>query len=267
MPRLALSLRFWSPPLALPEALRIARRAGLAGVEIPFPYGHEPARLRRWLEAAGLQLALLNCPIPDAAGDEPGIACRPQDTRRFRLGVAEAARYCEALGCCRVNVLAGRTGGERPAAIATLQENLHYAAGVLEGVGAVALLEPLNGHDVPGYAVPDCESARHLIASVGHRNLRLLFDAYHCARSGHDPLHLFHVHRELIGHVQFADVPGRGAPGTGSIDFGRLIGAIVRAGYAGWLGAEYLPGEHPEESLFWIPGLLHIVDNRHMVRR
>ena len=56
-----------------------------------------------------------------------------------------------------------------------------------------------------------------------------------------------------IGHVQFADYPGRGAPGTGELQFAPLLAALRESGYQGWLAAEYRPGEAgTQASLGWL---------------
>ncbi|MNN97231.1 Hydroxypyruvate isomerase [compost metagenome] len=56
-----------------------------------------------------------------------------------------------------------------------------------------------------------------------------------------------------IGHVQFADCPGRAAPGTGAVDFVAARQALAASGYVGWLGAEYRPGgEGTAASLGWL---------------
>ncbi len=53
--------------------------------------------------------------------------------------------------------------------------------------------------------------------------------------------------------MQFADSPGRGAPGTGEVDFPAALQALKAGGYQGWLGAEYKPGEQGSEaSLGWL---------------
>ena len=48
--------------------------------------------------------------------------------------------------------------------------------------------------------------------------------------------------RELIGHVQYADAPGRGAPGTGAVPIRQFVDALAQAGYDGAVGLEYAPG-------------------------
>jgi hydroxypyruvate isomerase len=57
----------------------------------------------------------------------------------------------------------------------------------------------------------------------------------------------------FISHVQIADAPGRGAPGTGGIDFYELFQTLHRIGYDRHVGLEYF-SEGPAEDLFdWLP--------------
>ena len=71
--------------------------------------------------------------------------------------------------------------------------------------------------------------------------MRLLYDAYHAARAGSDPCREVAELVPLIGHVQYADCPGRGAPGTGDVDLGGLVRALEDAGYEGAVGLEFDP--------------------------
>lgn len=57
-----------------------------------------------------------------------------------------------------------------------------------------------------------------------------------------------------IAHGQIADVPGRREPGTGSMDYASIFGAIERSGYAGWIGAEYRPVAGTTDGLGWMRG-------------
>ena len=54
-----------------------------------------------------------------------------------------------------------------------------------------------------------------------------------------------------IGHVQFADNPGRHEPGTGEINIANIFKALDDIGYDGWVGAEYVPSGRTEDSLAW----------------
>ena len=58
---------------------------------------------------------------------------------------------------------------------------------------------------------------------------------------------------DLVAHVQIADCPGRGEPGTGDLDIDGLLGDLAARGYAGWVGLEYKPTSDTEASLDWLP--------------
>jgi hydroxypyruvate isomerase len=69
---------------------------------------------------------------------------------------------------------------------------------------------------------------------------------------GEKPEQFIAEHAGQIGHIQFADCPGRGQPGTGRIDFGRVFSAIEKSAYTGWVGAEYKPVGATADSLDWL---------------
>jgi hydroxypyruvate isomerase len=52
--------------------------------------------------------------------------------------------------------------------------------------------------------------------------------------------------------MQLADTPGRHEPGTGEINYPFLFKAIDEAGYAGWIGCEYMPAAGTVEGLGWL---------------
>jgi hydroxypyruvate isomerase len=43
-----------------------------------------------------------------------------------------------------------------------------------------------------------------------------------------------------LAHVQLADAPGRGAPGTGTLPLDRWVTALERVGYRGWVALEHV---------------------------
>jgi hydroxypyruvate isomerase len=51
-----------------------------------------------------------------------------------------------------------------------------------------------------------------------------------------------------ITHVQIGDVPDRGAPGTGKLDFEALFAQLAAQGYPGWIGCEYRPSDPADSS-------------------
>ena len=68
-------------------------------------------------------------------------------------------------------------------------------------------------------------------------------------------------HIDRIGHVQIADSPGRGEPGTGEIHYPYVLGALEELGYDGYVGLEYNPTtETTEDSFDWLPFELRDTD-------
>lgn len=72
--------------------------------------------------------------------------------------------------------------------------------------------------------------------------------------NGEDLSQVIKAYAAKTGHVQIADNPGRGAPGTGSLPLERLLDELTEAGYAGRVGLEYKPGDRPSAEAFdWLP--------------
>lgn len=237
-----------------------AARAGFAGVEFHFPYDHDKAALAEVVLTSGVEVALFNLPAGDWAAGERGIACLPERKAEFQDGVGRAIEYAEALGCTRLNCLAGIPAGGAVApaptfgdqAIETLVDNLRFAAAVTQRAGIRLLLEPLNDRDNPGFLVPTTRAALQVIDAVGNRNLQLQYDVYHAQVMEGDLARTLETHLARIGHIQIADNPGRHEPGSGEIRFPFLFERLQQLGYAGWIGCEYRPRGATADSFGWL---------------
>jgi hydroxypyruvate isomerase len=254
-----LSLLFTELPLL--ERFAAARAAGFAAVEIQFPYELAAAQIRAELDRHGLQLVLHNLPAGNWAAGERGIACDPARVAEFRAGVAQALDYARTLGCPRLNCLAGIVSPAKSSAVspavsagqaqATLLDNLRFAAQQLQPHGITLLLEAINTHDIPGFFVHGSAQALALIDQCGQPNLSLQYDVYHMTRMGEDVAATLAQQLGRIGHIQIADVPGRGEPGSGTIDFPALFAQLRLLRYGGWIGCEYIPQAGTLASLGW----------------
>lgn len=243
--RFAANLTMLYTGLPFIERFAAARVDGFTAVEFLSPFEHSPTELARVLHQHELTPVLFNLPSGDWAAGERGIAALPDRSDEFRGGVDRAIQFATALGVTQLNCLAGipstKVSGQE--AHDTLVENLAFAAAELAGHGIRLLLEPVNDRDVPGFAVTTVEDAAEIIAEVGSPNLFLQYDLYHAQVMRGDLLPTFLRHQELIRHIQIADHPGRHEPGTGEINYRFLLPAIRSAGYEGWFGCEYVPGD------------------------
>ena len=253
MPKLAANLTMLFTEHAFLERFEAAAKAGFDAVEYLFPYDYDKNALRARLADHGLKQVLHNLPAGNWAAGERGIACLPDRVAEFESGVNRALEYATALGCTRLNCLAGI----RPAGIAadvarqTFVRNLKYAAPRLETSGIALLIEAINTRDMPGFFLCGTSQAMEIIDEVGSGNLFVQLDMYHMHMMGEDLERTIEDHLSSIRHMQLADAPGRHEPGTGKIDYSRLFGVIDRAGYTGWIGCEYNPLTSTEEGLNW----------------
>ncbi len=141
-----------------------------------------------------------------------------------------------------LSIVPGKRDPARPPADQRRQaiDLLRRCADVCEPRGLILLLEPID-HG-PGRSRLFLRSARQaaeLCRVVGCPSCRVLVDVYQQAVAGEDlPRLLCDVH-DVLGHVQLGDFPGRKEPGTGELDFSRLLATLDALGYRGALGMEH----------------------------
>ena len=254
MPKFAANLTMLFNEVPFLERFGEAASSGFDAVEFLFPYDFEKSTLAELLKKHGLKLVLHNLPAGDWGRGERGIACHPDRAEEFRQGVGRAIDYAAALGCPKVNCLAGvlPPGVSAEAARKTLVANLRYAAPRLADAGLGLLLEPVNSRDIPGFFIDRTAPALGVIAEVGAENLKLQYDIYHAQVMEGDLARTIERAFARIGHIQLADNPGRNEPGTGEINFPYLFQRIDELGYAGWIGCEYKPRATTAGGLSWL---------------
>ncbi|MDG9928867.1 MULTISPECIES: TIM barrel protein [unclassified Pseudomonas] len=249
-----LSLLFGELPLL--QRPQAAAAAGFDGVEIQFPYEVSATSLREVLERSSMPLVLVNLPAGDLMAGGAGLAAVPERQAQFDAALREALDYAAVVRPQCVNVLPGRLaeGVPREQALATLEANLREAAERFQALGIRVLCEAINPLDMPGFLINTAEQLDELLRRVDHPNCQAQLDLYHMARQGLDVAACIERLAGRTGHVQFADCPGRGAPGTGELAFVPLLEVLEATGYQGWLGAEYSPGGDTSASLAWLAG-------------
>jgi hydroxypyruvate isomerase len=261
-----ISMLFTELPLL--ERPAAAAAAGFDAVELWWPWARTPTPGQSELDAlgealrdAGTQLTGLNYYAGRLPGPDRGALSLPgAESEKFRANVEVAAGFAQSLGCTALNALYGnRLDGVDPAEQDALAlENLSLAARAAHRIGAVLLIEALNQPESPRYPLVSAPAAVEVVdrvnAATGLDNARFLMDLYHLSMNGEDLPEVIDRYAAVTGHVQIADNPGRGAPGTGRLDFAGLLGRLREAGYRGRVGLEYKPGDAPsDESFGWLP--------------
>ena len=236
-----------------------AKAAGFGGVEFWWPWeGMAPTDAEAdafvaSIADAGVELVSLNFHTGDMAAGERGIVSHPSRVREFRENVAAAVEIAVRTGCTRLNAPYGLRvpGVDVAEQDAVAIENLAFAAQAAAKAGAAVLVEAINSVDIPGFPVDSSAKAMAVLAKTAAPNVGFLADLYHLAKMGEDVADVLGRYRESTLHVQVADSPGRGAPGTGTVDFEPLFARLAAQGYDGWVGLEYLPPDGGSCAGFW----------------
>jgi len=254
MPKFAANLTMMFNEVDFLDRFQAAAEAGFKGVEYLFPYDFDKDDLARRLADNGLVQVLHNLPAGDWAGGERGIGCLPDRVGEFQDGVGQAIDYARALGCPRVNCLAGiAPAGADPTQLAeTLAANLRFAADKLGEAGIQLVTEPINTRDIPGFFLNRTAQGIEIIDAAGADNLALQYDIYHMQIMEGDLAPTIEANLSRIAHIQLADNPGRHEPGSGEINYPFLFDFLDRIGYTGWIGCEYKPAATTVEGLSWI---------------
>jgi hydroxypyruvate isomerase len=251
MAHFSANLGFLWRELALTQAVARAKAAGFEAVECHWPFAVAASDLKAALAAADLTMVGLNTARGNVAEGEMGLAAIPGREVEARAAIDEAIDYAAATGTRNVHVMAGVARG-REGARGTFLANLAYAAGRARPAGIGILIEPLNRFDAPGYFLSTSEEAAAVIAELAAPNVRLMFDCYHLQIMEGDLTRRLERFMPIIGHIQIAAVPSRREPDEGEVAYERLIAAIDRLGYQGFIGAEYRPRGTTDEGLGWL---------------
>lgn len=255
-----LSLLFTDLPLERrPEA---AKDAGFDAVEFwwpfpaPEPGDKEVERFLRAIDNAGMALTGLNFDAGDMPGGERGLVSLPGEQARFRANVPVAVEIARRTGCRVLNALYGNRQEDSTPWDQDLcaVDALGYAASAARGVADV-VLEPLNTIDNPRYPVAGTAHALDVIERVrdaSGEEVGLLYDVYHMQRMEGNLIDTIRRHAPRMTHVQVADSPGRGAPGTGEIAFPRVLDALSDSGYQGLVGLEYKHTDPDADPFGWL---------------
>ena len=254
------SLLFTEEPLLRRPAA--ARAAGFSAVEFWWPFG-TPVPADREVDAfvtavseAGVALAGLNFFAGDLAGPDCGVLSIPGRSAQFRDNIDVAVGIGERLGTSGFNALYGnRVDGADPAAQDELAtENIALAAKAAARIGATVLIEPVSGpKPYPLRTADDAVSVVDGVRAAGNENVGFLCDLFHLANNGDGVDAAIARHVDVTSHVQIADHPGRGEPGSGALELDRHLQDLADRGYAGWVGLEYKPTTDTETSLQWLP--------------
>jgi hydroxypyruvate isomerase len=221
----------------LEDRMAAAAAAGFKKVEIFTTANRDVPSLKAALAETGCELF--------ATVTDPRIQLVMADQHdRFREMFTQAAADAAELGAKRIVVPSGSAVPymKRPVQLEIVAKAIASIIPTAEAHGLTIMLEPVNTRvDHPGVLFGMTEDAVAVIEQVNSPRVRLLYDLYHSITEREDPAEVLPKVAQHIEHIQIADAPGRGEPGSGQIDWPAMLALIKSVGYTGALGLECSP--------------------------
>lgn len=244
--RYAVNIEMWDFGTS-DSAVRIARAAdlGFSAIEM-WPWrGKDIEAIDRVRRERNVEIVQFT-----GWGFTPGL----NDPANHDAFVAEITASCETaqkLGTKMVLVVAGndRKGVSKEDMHQAVIDGLKRAVPIADKYGITLILEPMNVRvDHKGHCLYGSPDAIRIVQAVGSPRVKLCWDLYHMQISEGDLCGRMKEGFEHIAYFQLADNPGRRDPGTGEVNYQRVMKEAFRLGYRGYVGLEFTPQDSALEA-------------------
>jgi len=231
---------------AHPDRVRAAAAAGFDAVEMWGTSTVDVDALAAALDDTGVSLTSV------LAEPRTNFALPWETLDAFFEGLDRGIAHAQRLGVPRIVLGSGTgfAGMKRAQNLERLVEVFTQAVERTQGSGVKLVLEAVNTRvDHPGALTDRTADAVTVARGVGSPSFGILYDLYHSIVEGEDPATELENAAGLVDYVQIADAPGRGEPGSGSVDWAAQLQVLRASGYDGPIGLEYFPTVASEESV------------------
>ena len=195
-------------------------------------------KVKRLLDKNKMRLSVFNIDSTDEA--------LSYDLSRGILNSGRADEFVSALGesipvykKLNASAMIVLIGENAPYCEENVLKCLNAAKPICEKENVTLVIEPLNAIDRKGYSMPYAEPVFELLKKVNSPNIKMLYDIYHQNMMGDFSMDDIRENTDLIGHFHVADSPGRHEPGTGKVDYVKILSEISALPYSGYIGLEY----------------------------
>jgi hydroxypyruvate isomerase len=239
----------------LADRLRLVAEAGFEAIEIGF-YGQiDLAELAAGMGQWGLQLVLLNMDVPGWGPGNRGYMADPSGQATFRAALAKALGVAKGLHAEKIMLPIGASlpGILPEVQTACIVENLRHASQQAEQADILLTIEPLSPAFAADYFLTGSAQALDIVHAVNHPKVKFQFDTFHLQVTEGNLINTLRENIDDIGHIQFADAPGRTEPGQGELNFQNIARAADEAGYRSYIGLEYVAVSKGAATFDWVP--------------
>lgn len=236
----------------LEDRIAAAAAAGFAKVEMFTTGNRDVPSLAKALADYGAELV-------SVVADPRTRLIEPETHATFRDIFRKAAEDALALGCRKVVIASGPgvPWMKRAVQLQIVGDAVASAVPIADELDVTMILEAVNTRvDHPGVLFGMTQDSLAVARQVDSPRVRLLYDMYHSIVEGEEPAEVLPPIIDLVDHVQIADAPGRGEPGSGTIDWPARLRLLEELGYTGLVGVECQPTREPTaDALAYIRSL------------
>ena len=245
--RFAVNVEMWWRKLPFLERVRRAAALGFPAIEF-WPWKNKDIKaLAALCRDSQLQVAQFT-----AWGFRPGLN-HPDNHGAFVQAVRDGCDVAKQLDCKLMTVVGGddQPGMNQREMHDQIVRGLKQAAPIAEDHNVTLILEPMNIRvDHKGHCLYGSDPALAICRRVNSTHVKINWDLYHMQISEGDLCgHLQQgFAQKQIGYLQLADHPGRHEPGTGEVNYTRVLQEIARLGYRGFVGLECVPEQDERQA-------------------
>lgn len=238
--KFAVNIEMWWKDLPFPERIRKAAEFGYPAIEF-WPIkgkGKDVVQIADLSQELGIEIAQFT-----AWGFTPGMN-NPKNEDAFIKTIEEACPVAHKWKCRKMTVVAGNNqpGMSQDEMLAQVVKALKRAAPIVEREKVMLILEPMNGRvNHPGHCLYGSPDALKICREVNSPYVKINWDLYHMQITEGDLCGRMKEGLDQIGYLQIADHPGRNEPGTGEINYSRVLKEAYDLGYRDFVGLELNP--------------------------
>jgi len=204
----------------------------------------------------GLKSIELTSPDQWPALKKHGLICAMTPSHGIAKGLNRLENHDECLAAIRKSIdataeagfpnvitLSGNCDGlDDQEGLKNCVAGLKKIAGYAEQKKITVCMEFLNSIDHKDYMADSTAWCVDLVHRVGSPRVKVLYDIYHAAMMKEDVLADIKNHADCWGHYHTGGMPGwNEIDDTQTLDYAKLMRAIVDTGFAGYVGQEFIP--------------------------
>jgi len=233
--RFAVNVEMWFRRLPFVDRIKAAADLGFPAIEFWGLEGKDLEAIARTSAECGVEVAQFT-----AWGFVPGLN-DPANHEAFLDALRTSVEAARILGARKATVVGGddQPGMTQEKMHDHIVEGLKRGAPIAEEGDLMLILEPMNVRvDHAGHCLYGSAPGIAICRRVGSSHVKLNWDLYHMQITEGDLCGHLREGIDEIGYLQLADHPGRAEPGTGEVNYSRVLREAAKLGYDGLVGLE-----------------------------